>query len=113
MKTQNNNVQIIGNLGKAPELKIVNNTKLTELSVAVNEFKKYRNGETRTKTSWHKVIVWGKLAEQVHQLSQKGTKILVQGKLDTRSYLDKLGKKHTITRVVANEIVVNYTPQAA
>ena len=112
MRTTNNTVQLVGNLGNTPELKIINNTKLTELSLAVNEFKRFKNGETRTRTHWHKVVVWGKLAEQVQQLTKKGTKVLVQGKLDTRSFIDKQGRKHTSTRIVANEIVINYTQAA-
>ncbi len=112
MKAEQNRVQLIGNLGNEPQLKIINNNKLTELAVAVNEFKRYRNGETRKRTHWHKVIVWGKLAEQVQQLTKKGTKVLVQGKLDTRSYIDKHGRKRTNTLIVANEIVINYTQAA-
>ncbi len=112
MKNQTNKVQIIGNLGNTPELKIINNTKLTELSVAVNEVKRYKNGQTSTKTQWHKVIVWGKLAEQVQQLTKKGTKVLIEGKLDTRSFIDKLGKKRNTIRIVAHEVVVNYTQAA-
>lgn len=113
MNTVKNRVQIIGNVGSTPEVKIINNTKLTQLSVAVNEFKKYRNGQTSTKTTWHKVIVWGKLAEQVIKCVQKGSKVLVDGKLKNRSYTNKLGKKQIVTELVAKEIVVNYTKQAA
>lgn len=109
----NNKVKLIGNLGHNPELKIVNKSKLTELSIAVNEFKRYRNGETRTKTQWHKVIVWGKLAEMVKEHSKKGSKLLVEGRLNVKSFIDKNGIKRTSTLVVAEEIVVNYTPQAA
>lgn len=112
MKNQNNKVQIIGNLGNTPELKVINNTKLTELSVAVNEFKRYKSGQTSTKTHWHKVIVWGKLAEQVQQHTKKGTKVLIEGKLDTRSFIDKLGKKRTVLQIVAQEVVINYTQAA-
>lgn len=113
MNTVKNRVQIVGNVGSTPELKIINNKKLTKLSVAVNEFKKYRNGQTSTKTSWHKIIVWGKLAEQVQKLTQKGTKVLIDGKLNTRTYINKAGKKLSITEVVANEVIINYTHQAA
>jgi single-strand DNA-binding protein len=113
MSTIKNRVQIVGNVGSTPELKVINNTKLMKLSVAVNEFKKYRNGETRNTTHWHKVTVWGKLAEQVQKLTQKGTKVLIDGKLKTCTYIDKLGKKQTMTEIVANEIVINYAPQAA
>jgi single-strand DNA-binding protein len=109
----NNKIKLIGNLGHTPELKIVNKSKLTELSIAVNEFKRYRNGETRSKTQWHKVIVWGKLAELVKESSKKGTKLLIEGRLDSKNYIDKNGIKRTSTLIVAEEIVVNYTPQAA
>lgn len=112
MQNQNNKVQIIGNLGNSPELKVINNTKLTELSVAVNEVKRYKSGQTTTKTHWHKVIVWGKLAEQVQQLGKKGTKVLIEGKLESRSFIDKQGNKRNDIRIVAHEIVINYTQAA-
>ncbi len=113
MKAIKNQVQIIGNVGNTPELKIINNKKLTKLSVAVNEYKRYTNGETRTKTYWHTITVWGKLAEQVCNLTKKGTKVLVAGKLKNREYTNKLGKKLSLTEIVANEVVINYTKQAA
>lgn len=113
MNTVKNKVQIVGNVGSTPELKIVNNKKLTKLSVAVNEYKRYTNGETRTKTNWHTITVWGKLAEQVCKHTKKGTKILVAGKLKNRVYTNKLGKKLALTEIVANEVVINYTKQAA
>lgn len=113
MSKINNRVQIIGNIGNNPELKVVSTGKLTKLAVAVNEYKRNRKGETSKKTYWHNIIVWGKLAELVHKHTKKGAQILVDGKLVNRSYTDKSGKVKSVTEVVAREIIVNYTKQAA
>jgi single-strand DNA-binding protein len=112
MKSLKNNVQIVGNLGNTPELKIVNDKKLTRLSVAVNERKRYKNGEVHTRTYWHYVTVWGKLAEQVCKLSKKGTMVLISGKVKSSNYTDKSGKQRNSTEIVAKEIVINYTQAA-
>jgi single-strand DNA-binding protein len=112
MKSLKNNVQIVGNLGNTPELKIVNDRKLTRLSVAVNERKRYKNGEVHTKTYWHYITVWGKLAEQVCKLSKKGNMVLISGKVKSNNYTDRAGKVRTSTEIVAKEIVINYTQAA-
>lgn len=112
MKTIKNKVQIVGNLGNTPELKIVNDKKLTRLSVAVNERKRYANGEVRTKTYWHYITVWGKLAEQVCELAKKGTLVMVDGRLKNISYTNRLGRNCIATEIVASEVVINYTQAA-
>lgn len=112
MKTIKNKVQIVGNLGNTPELKIVNDKKLTRLSVAVNERKRYSNGEVRNKTYWHYITVWGKLAEQVCKLGKKGTVVMIDGKLKNNSYTNRLGKNCVSTEIVASEVVINYTQAA-
>jgi len=113
MKKSTNNVQIIGLIGNTPEIKTVSTGKVTKLSIAVNEFKRRRNGETSKKTHWHNVIIWGKLAELVEKHTCKGAQVLVDGKLVNRTYTDKNGRNKSITEIVAREIVVNYQKQAA
>ncbi len=112
MKSLKNTVQIVGNLGNTPELKIVNDKKLTRLSVAVNEYKRYKNGEVHTRTYWHYITVWGNLAEQVCKLREKGTAVMVSGMLKNKNYTDSTGKQRTSTEIVAKEIVINYTQAA-
>ena len=112
MKTIKNKVQIVGNLGNTPELKIVNDKKLTQLSVAVNERKRYKNGEVHTKTYWHYITVWGTLAEQVCKLGKKGTAVLIEGRLKNNSYTNRLGRNCVSTEIVASEVVINYTEAA-
>ncbi|MGB1038997.1 MAG: single-stranded DNA-binding protein, partial [Bacteroidia bacterium] len=67
---------------------------------------KNANGERITDTQWHKIVAWGKTAELMEQLLEKGKEVLVEGKLTSRSYDDKEGNKKYITEIVANEFLV-------
>ncbi len=108
MKKYKNSIQIIGHIGNAPEIKTVSTGKLTKLSVAVNEYKRRRNGEVSKKTYWHQIVVWGKLAELVQKHVKKGSRVLVDGKITNRQYTDKNGKVKNMPQIVAKEIVLNY-----
>jgi len=106
-----NRVQLEGNLGKAPEIKVFDNNKLAKFSVATSEYKKNKNGEVITDTQWHNVSAWGKLADMAEKTLDKGSKISVEGKLQTRSYTDKEGNKRYFTEIVASEIVLLSTKE--
>lgn len=97
-----NKVILVGNLGVKPELKTANNgNKFATMSLATSETWKDRNtGERREKTEWHKVVIWGKLAEIAAQYCDKGTKVYLEGKNETRSWEDERGEKRYITEVV-------------
>ena len=102
-----NKVQLIGNLGAKPEVKNTENgKKLAQFSVATNESYRNANGEKITETQWHRVIVWGKLAEIAEQYLDKGKEIALEGKLVNRSYTDKEGIKRYITEIQANELLM-------
>lgn len=106
MNTLKNNVQLIGHLGKDPELKTFDTGK-TKLSatMATNEYYKNKDGDTVNDTTWHNIVAWGKTAEQMDKLLSKGNELAVKGKLASRSYDDKEGNKRYITEVVVNEFV--------
>ncbi len=110
--TVKNRVQLVGNLGNAPEMKSFENNKLARFAVATSEYKRTKNGETSTETHWHNVVAWGKLAEIAEKLFQKGSQVLVDGKLVTRSYTDKDGNKRYVTEIVANEVMLMNKKQA-
>ncbi len=98
-----NKVTLIGNLGLKPELRTASNgNQWTSLSLATSEAWKDKNsGEKREKTEWHKVVVWGKLAEIASKYTDKGSKVYLEGKLETRSWTDqKTGEKRYTTEVV-------------
>lgn len=104
MNTMKNLVQLIGNLGNAPELKDVSGgRKMARMSVATSESYTNKSGERITDTQWHTVVAWGIQAEQASRLLQKGSRVALQGKLVHRSYEGKDGQKRYITEVVLSE----------
>jgi single-strand DNA-binding protein len=103
-----NKVQLTGNLGNTPEIKIFDDGgKLAKFSLATNEQFTTRNGEKSSNTQWHFVTARGKMAERVESELQKGSYISVEGRLVNRNYVDKNGQKRYVTEIVANEITVN------
>lgn len=97
-----NSVRLIGRLGKHPELKQANGKAVCRMNIATTE-KWSDNGETKERTDWHNVVVWGKLAEICAKYLDKGRLVFVDGKIQTRSY-DKDGQKHWVTEVIAKDV---------
>jgi single-strand DNA-binding protein len=107
MNALRNRVQLIGHLGNDPEIKSLNGGKnVAKFSMATNESYKKENGDKVTETQWHNVVAWNGTAKIVEKLLKKGSEVIVEGKLTSRSWDDKDGKKHYITEVVANEILL-------
>lgn len=103
-----NRVQLTGNLGNNPEIKIFENgNKLARFSMATKEEFTNRAGEKASDTQWHFVTAWGKTAERVEAELRKGSFVSIEGRLTTRNYTDKNGQKKYITEVVANDVVLN------
>jgi single-strand DNA-binding protein len=102
-----NKVQLIGNLGNAPEVKTTESgKKLARFSVATNESYRNAKGEKVTETTWHNLVAWGKVAEIAEKYLTKGKEVAIEGKLINRSYTDKDGNKKYITEVEVNEILM-------
>ena len=102
-----NKVQLIGNLGNAPEVKTTESgKKLARFSVATNESYRNANGEKVTETTWHNLIAWGKVADIAEKYLTKGKEVAVEGKLINRNYTDKDGNKKYSTEVQVNEILM-------
>lgn len=99
-----NRVQIMGNLGKDPEIKVTNGGKtVARLSVAVNRKYTDSQGEEKQYTEWVNVVAWGKLAEAAGNELQKGDYIYAEGRYSTRSY-ERNDETRYFTEVVANVI---------
>lgn len=99
---------ILGNLGRNPDIKIVGqNNKVASFSIAVNE-KKQGGQET---THWFYVNAWGQLADLCEKYVVKGSRILVSGRLNTRSYVDKDNITRNVVEIVADKIELVSTPQ--
>jgi single-strand DNA-binding protein len=99
-----NKVILIGNLGAKPELKYsATNTAITNLSVATSESWTDKNtGQKQEKTEWHRVSVFGKLAEVISNYCDKGSKVYIEGKLQTRKYQDKTGADRYTTEIIVS-----------
>lgn len=107
MSTLRNKVQLIGNLGKDPEItNLDGGKKLAKFTIATNETYKNQKGEKVTDTQWHNIVAWGKTAEIIENYVTKGKEVAIEGKLTSRSYDDKEGVKRYITEVVCNELVM-------
>lgn len=102
-----NQVQLIGNLGKKPEMKDLGNGKqLVTFSLATSDYYLDNKGERKQQTQWHNCVAWGKTAQIIDKYLDKGSEIALNGKLVYRQYEDKEGNKRYITEVVANEILM-------
>jgi single-strand DNA-binding protein len=102
-----NKVQLIGNLGNAPEIKnISTGKKMARFSMATNETYRNAKGEKVTETQWHNIVAWGKVAELAEKYLSKGSEIAIEGKLVNRNYTDKDGVKKYITEVQLNELLL-------
>jgi single-strand DNA-binding protein len=97
-----NKVILIGNLGNKPEVKYASNgNAITNLSLATSESWKDKNtGEKKEVTEWHRVSIFGKLAEIAGQYLDKGSKVYVEGQLKTRKWQNKEGQDQYTTEVV-------------
>ncbi|HMG16237.1 MAG TPA: single-stranded DNA-binding protein [Saprospiraceae bacterium] len=101
-----NNVQLIGYVGKDPELKNFNNNKqMVIFSLATSERFKSADGEFKSDTQWHYIVAWGKTAGYIHQNIKKGNEIAVTGKLRYNTFENKQGIKQTIAEVIVNDLV--------
>src|SRR5579859_1677464 len=98
-----NKVILVGNLGKDPEIRTTNDgTKVASLSVATSETWKDRNsGERKERTEWHRVVVFNdRLVDVVERFLKKGSKVYVEGALQTRKWTDNTGQERYTTEVV-------------
>ncbi|PZD79439.1 single-stranded DNA-binding protein [Mesonia sp. K7] len=104
MNTLRNQVQLIGRLGQDIEVNGANNgNKFAKLSIATNEYYKNKQGEKIENTTWHNCVAWGKTAELMDKICEKGNKIALRGKLTNHSYEDKEGIKRFVTEVQIEE----------
>ena len=102
-----NKVQLIGNLGMDPEIKILEGEKkLAKMSIATNNSYKNAQGELVKETQWHNLIAWGKTAEIFEKHIKKGREIAIEGKLINRNFIDKEGLKRYVTEIQVNEVLI-------
>jgi single-strand DNA-binding protein len=106
MNSLKNSVRLVGNLGMDPEIKTFDtNKKLAKLSLATSESYKNDKGEKITDTQWHNLVLWGVQAKIAEDVLKKGDEIVVEGRINNRSYIDKDGIKKYTSEIVVNEFL--------
>lgn len=101
-----NKAILIGNLGADPEVRFTpSGQAVANFRIATSESWNDKNGQKQERTEWHRIVVWGKLGELCGEYLKKGRQCYVEGRLQTREWTDKEGKKNYTTEVVANQVV--------
>ena len=102
-----NKVQLIGRLGRDPEVRATQeNVAFACFSLATDAHWTDRNGVKQSRTEWHNVLAWGRLAEICGEYLRKGRLVFVEGRLQTRSWEDEAGQRHSRTEVVIHDLKI-------
>ena len=100
-----NKVILVGRLGADPELKTLSSGQsVANFNIATSENWVDRDGQKQERTEWHRIVVWGKLAEVCRQHLGKGRQVYIDGKLQTRTWEDQQGQKRYTTEIVASTV---------
>ena len=96
---------LIGRVGRVPEIKMISESrKAAQFSLATSEKYKDRNGELKENTEWHNIVAFDKTADVIEKYVSSGSQIFVEGKLRTRSWDDKDGKKRFVTEILVTSL---------
>jgi single-strand DNA-binding protein len=106
MNSLRNSVQLIGRLGKDPEVKTFSKSKKATFSLATTDSYKNQKGESVQDTQWHNIVIWGALADVAEKFLKKGQEIAIEGKLVHRNYETEKGEKKFITEIAVNDLVM-------
>ncbi len=102
-----NKVILVGRLGRDPEMRFTQNGRaVTNFTIATNENWTDQSGEKQERTEWHRIVTWGKLAENCAKLLSKGRLVYIEGRLQTRSWDDREGNKRYTTEIVATNMQI-------
>lgn len=107
-----NKVVLVGRLTRDPEIRnTASGQSVATLALATNRFWKDKNGQRQEKTSFHNVVLWGRLAEIAGQYLTKGQEAYIEGRLESRKYVAKDGTNRYVTEVVADNMQLGAKPQ--
>lgn len=107
MNALRNSVRLIGHVGDAPKvIQFESGRKIANFSVATNESYIDSSGNRKSETTWHRLVAYGPVANQAEKYLQKGVEVAIEGKLTNRMWEDKEGKKHYISEVVVNSLML-------
>jgi single-strand DNA-binding protein len=102
-----NKAILVGNLGRDAEMRFTaSGTPVATVSLATTERFTDREGQRREDTQWHRIVIWGKTAESLHEYLTKGKQIYVEGRIQTREWTDKEGKPQKTTEIRADRVVL-------
>ena len=102
-----NKAILVGNLGRDAEMRFTaGGTPVATVSLATTERFTDREGQKKEDTQWHRIVIWGKTAESLHEYLTKGKQIYVEGRIQTREWTDKEGQKVKTTEIRADRIVL-------
>ncbi|MFQ5736531.1 MAG: single-stranded DNA-binding protein [Thermodesulfobacteriota bacterium] len=100
-----NKVILVGNLGADPEIRYTpSGTAVTNFRIATSETRTNKEGQRETKTEWHRIVTFGKLAEICGEYLAKGKQVYIEGKIQTRQWEDRDGNKKYTTEIIANQM---------
>jgi single-strand DNA-binding protein len=100
-----NRVILVGNLGRDPELRYIpSGQAVANFTLATNDRWRDKEGNNQERTEWHRIVVWGKTAENCAQYLQKGRSVYIEGRLQTRDWEDKEGTKRQTTETIAQNV---------
>jgi single-strand DNA-binding protein len=97
-----NRVILLGNLGKDPEVKRLENNVVAKFPLATHENYKDKTGNWQKITEWHNIVLWGNQADRAEKILHKGSTIFLEGKLKTRKWTDSNGSERYTTEIYAN-----------
>ncbi len=102
-----NKAILVGNLGRDAEMRFTSGgTAVATVSLATTEKFTDKEGQKREDTQWHRIVIWGKTAQSLHEYLTKGKQIYVEGRIQSRKWTDKEGKEVTTTEIRADRIVL-------
>lgn len=99
-----NKVLLYGNVGKDPESKVINNKTVTKFSLATNKTYTNAAGEQIKETSWHNIVLWGKVAEIASKHVKKGSSLIIEGEINYRTYENKEGQTIYMTEIIGDRM---------
>lgn len=107
MKNLRNSVQLIGHIGKTPEItNLEKGKKLARFTIATNEGYTTNDGNKVTNTTWHNIVAWDVKADFVEKNLLKGNEVIVQGRISNRTYTDKSGQTRYISEIILSEVMM-------
>ncbi len=102
-----NKVILVGNLGNDPELRHTPNGRpVASFSIATTDLWTNKEGQQETRTEWHRIVAWGRLAEICKEYLSKGKQVYIEGRLQTRSWEDQNGQTRRVTEIVAGRMLM-------